>query len=75
VKKCGYLGGHCANPGPCEFFPEDLGQLVGFGKLPEGVLECPHHRPLTTGGQYRIKFRRRRRDWKVGNPYDEGTIP
>lgn len=69
-KRCGYLQGYCCHPGECEVA---LGQPDRMKLVPadiQRVSRCCWH--VSEKEQVKIDTRRqrRRRDWKVGNPYE-----
>lgn len=68
-KRCGYVTGHCLSSERCCLSPEDFGELLGWGRLQKEALSCPFHRPPKRPSKFGLWKQRRRRDWKVGNPY------
>ena len=71
LKRCGYAPGHCGGE-------ECIIEQLWAGAVPQETLmdftlacKCPHRVPPDLGDVRLFVPRGRRRDWKVGNPYQK----
>ena len=69
MKKCGYAKGYCDSPVPCDLEIEGWGEAVAWRKLRELAKACDHYLPRAPEFRSMSRIPRRRRDWRVGNPY------
>ena len=69
MKKCGYAKGYCDSPGPCDFEIEGWGEVVAWRRLGKLARACEYYIPRASEPRIIAQMQRRRRDWRVGNPY------
>ena len=70
VKQCGYFPGYCINPGRCDLNVNGWPSPVRWYKITKAAANCEWRVGKSKTGlklAYRLL---RRRDWKVGNPYE-----
>lgn len=71
IKRCGYVKGCCLKDGGCDFYPNGFGDLLHWGELQKKARRCKFLATKARAFRVEVRKARRRRDWKVGNPYDK----
>ena len=69
MKRCGYANGYCSSDDSCPVKRSIWPSAEEWETLWEFAITCEHFTWQKGHSLQRPKFRSRRRDWKVGNPY------
>ena len=70
MKLCGYRSGYCTSPGGCTLVTPNTGQKFTWEELGKMAWHCGYFVYRAAQNQLGLPLPRRRRDWKVGNPYE-----
>ena len=71
MKKCGYAKGYCDSVGPCDIVIEGWGDVLAWQQINKIAKACDHYHPRVSDARSIYQSQRRRRDWRVGNPYQK----
>ena len=69
MKRCGYAAGVCTSPCECNMVSECFLDANGWTRMRGLARICPYFVEEGVSSSVRLRGLRRRRDWRVGNPY------
>lgn len=71
IKRCGYANGYCVSEEVCRDYGKDYWNAAERRELAKVARGCRYFQSKADALLVEVHKARRRRDWKVGNPYQE----